>query len=119
MVPPLDFIPLAEETGLIVPIGRWVLRKACEYAMELRERFPMSTEFHMAVNLSARQLQRTEIVDEVADILAETGLEPHSLILEITESVMMQDMEPSTERLTALKELDQELHVLHHHALGD
>src|ERR1051325_9732755 len=111
MVPPLDFIPLAEETGLIVPIGRWVLRRACEYAMELRERFPMEADFHMAVNLSARQLQRTEIVDEVANILAETGLDPHSLILEITESVMMQDMELSIERLTALKELGVQLAI--------
>jgi diguanylate cyclase (GGDEF)-like protein/PAS domain S-box-containing protein len=105
MVPPLDFIPLAEETGLIVPIGRWVLRQACEYAVALKQRFPSDKMFHMAVNLSARQLQRPEIVDEVADILSDTGLDPGSLILEITESVMMQDMDLSIERLTALKEL--------------
>jgi diguanylate cyclase (GGDEF)-like protein/PAS domain S-box-containing protein len=105
MVPPLDFIPLAEETGLIVPIGRWVLRQACEYAVGLKQRFPSEEMFHMAVNLSARQLQRPEIVDEVAEILNETGLDPGSLILEITESVMMQDMDLSIERLTALKEL--------------
>jgi diguanylate cyclase (GGDEF)-like protein/PAS domain S-box-containing protein len=105
MVPPLDFIPLAEETGLIVEIGRWVLEEACTYAKDLQERFPMDPPFHMAVNLSARQLQRPEIVDEVRDILTETGLDPTSLILEITESVMMSNMELSIERLGELKAL--------------
>src|SRR6185503_956181 len=84
IVQPLEFIPLAEETGLIVPIGRWVLREACRYAVELQGEFPMEPAFHMAVNLSARQLARPEIVDEVRDILAETGLPAPTLILEIT-----------------------------------
>jgi diguanylate cyclase (GGDEF)-like protein/PAS domain S-box-containing protein len=105
MVPPLDFIPLAEETGLIVAIGQWVLQEACMYARDLQTRFPSDPPFHMAVNLSARQLQRPEIVDEVRDILEETGLEPSSLILEITESVMMSNMELSIERLGELKAL--------------
>jgi diguanylate cyclase (GGDEF)-like protein/PAS domain S-box-containing protein len=105
MVPPLDFIPLAEETGLIVEIGRWVLQEACTYAKDLQQRFPSTPPFHMAVNLSARQLQRPEIVDEVRDILAETSLDPTSLILEITESVMMSNMELSIERLGELKAL--------------
>ncbi len=111
LVPPLDFIPLAEETGLIVTIGRWVLREACRNAVRLHERFPTLLDFHMAVNLSARQLSRPEIVDEVRDILAETGLEPSLLILEITESVMMQDMEMSIARLTELKSLGVRLAV--------
>jgi diguanylate cyclase (GGDEF)-like protein/PAS domain S-box-containing protein len=111
LIPPLDFIPLAEETGLIVPIGRWVLQEAALYAVELQERYPMDPPFHMAVNLSARQIARPELVDEVRDILAETQLEPHSLILEITESVMMQDMELSIERLGALKQLGVQLAV--------
>jgi EAL domain-containing protein (putative c-di-GMP-specific phosphodiesterase class I) len=105
IVQPLEFIPLAEETGLIVPIGRWVLREACSYAVELQGEFPMEPAFHMAVNLSARQLARPEIVDEVRDILAETGLPAPTLILEITESMVMQDMELAIERLKQLKEL--------------
>ena len=105
IVQPLEFIPLAEETGLIVPIGRWVLREACRYAVELQGEFPMEPAFHMAVNLSARQLARPEIVDEVRDILAETGLPAPTLILEITESMVMQDMELAIERLKQLKEL--------------
>ncbi len=105
MVQPLEFIPLAEETGLIVPIGRWVLGEAARYAVELQERFPMDPPFHMAVNLSARQLARPEIVDEVRELLQETGLAPSTLVLEITESMVMQDMELAIERLNQLKQL--------------
>jgi diguanylate cyclase (GGDEF)-like protein/PAS domain S-box-containing protein len=105
VVAPLDFIPLAEETGLIVAIGKWVLREAAFRAKDLQERFPMDPPLHMAVNLSARQLQRPEIVDEVAGTLMETGVEPSTLEIEITESVMMQDMDLSIQRLTELKKL--------------
>ncbi len=111
LVPPLDFIPLAEETGLIIAIGRWVLREACTKAVELQNQFPSDPKFHMAVNLSARQLQRPEIVEEVRSILEETGLDADSLVLEITESVMMADMELSIARLTELKDLGVKLAV--------
>ena len=111
LVAPLDFIPLAEETGLIVPIGRWVLREACMQARRLQERFELSPASHMAVNLSARQLQRPEIVGEIAQTLQEAELHPHSLVLEITESVMMQDMDLSIQRLAELKELGVRLAV--------
>jgi EAL domain-containing protein (putative c-di-GMP-specific phosphodiesterase class I) len=111
MVPPLDFIPLAEETGLIVPIGRWVLLEACRYASDLQRRYPTEPALHMAVNLSARQVARPEIVDDVRAILEETGLDPSTLILEITESVMMQDMEMSIARLSELKTLGVQLAI--------
>ena len=111
MVPPLDFIPLAEETGLIVQIGRWVLKEACHQAKALQERFPGTPPLSMAVNLSARQLQRAEIVGEIAEILMQTQLDPSSLVIEITESVMMQDMELSIQRLAELKELGIKLAV--------
>jgi diguanylate cyclase (GGDEF)-like protein/PAS domain S-box-containing protein len=110
LVPPLDFIPLAEETGLIVPIGRWVLQEACRFAQAMNEGRG-GNPFHMAVNLSARQLARPEIVDEVGEILEDTGVDPRALVLEITESVMMQDMDMSIERLTALKELGVQLAI--------
>ncbi|HYF12427.1 MAG TPA: EAL domain-containing protein [Actinomycetota bacterium] len=111
MVPPLDFIPLAEETGLIVPIGKWVLREAAIRAKDLQDRYPADPPLSMAVNLSVRQLQRPEIVSEVAEILMETGLAAFDLVLEITESVMMQDMELSIQRLAELKELGVRLAV--------
>jgi diguanylate cyclase (GGDEF)-like protein/PAS domain S-box-containing protein len=103
LVRPLDFVPLAEETGLIVPIEKWVMREACKQARTLQELYPKDPPLHMAVNLSARQLQRPEIVSDVADILHETGLDPSSLVIEITESVMMRDMELSIQRLGELK----------------
>jgi diguanylate cyclase (GGDEF)-like protein/PAS domain S-box-containing protein len=111
LVPPLDFIPLAEETGLIVPIGRWVLREACTYAAGLYERFPSEHPLHMAVNLSAKQLARADIVDDIRAIVQETGIDPSSLILEITESVMMADMELSIARLTELKALGVQIAI--------
>jgi diguanylate cyclase (GGDEF)-like protein len=111
LVPPLDFIPLAEETGLIVQIGRWVLREACAYAAGLHERFPSDDPLHMAVNLSAKQLARADIVDDIRTIMQETGIDPSSLILEITESVMMADMDLSIARLTELKALGVQIAI--------
>jgi diguanylate cyclase (GGDEF)-like protein len=111
MVQPLEFIPLAEETGLIVAIGRWVLREACTFAVQLQRRFPTEPPLHVAVNLSARQIARPEMVDEVRDIVTETGLDPATLILEITESMVMQDMELAIERLRQLKELGVRLAI--------
>jgi diguanylate cyclase (GGDEF)-like protein/PAS domain S-box-containing protein len=111
MVPPLEFIPLAEETGLIGAIGQWVLEEACARAVQLHERFPMREPLHMAVNLSARQLQRPEIAQDVAAVLQKTGLDAEHLILEITESVMMADVALSLERLRELKDLGVKLAV--------
>jgi len=111
LVPPLEFIPLAEETGLIIPIGSWVIEEACRQAVLLHDRMPLESPLHMAVNLSARQLQRQEIVGEIGAILTETGLDPGMLILEITESVMMKDVKLSVQRLTELKALGVKLAV--------
>jgi len=111
VVPPLEFIPLAEETGLIIPIGSWVIEEACRQAVLLHDRMPLESPLHMAVNLSARQLQREEIVGEIGAILTETGLDPGMLILEITESVMMKDVKLSVQRLTELKALGVNLAV--------
>jgi len=105
LVLPLEFIPLAEETGLIIPIGRWVLGEACRQGVWLRDQSPPGRPFSVAVNLSARQLQHAELVAEVREALEESGLEPSSLTLEITETAMMHDMELSISRLRDLKEL--------------
>jgi diguanylate cyclase (GGDEF)-like protein len=105
LIPPLSFIPLAEETGLIVPIGRWVLQEACREAVLLHERFPRTPPLTVSVNLSVKQLQSETIVADVAQALESSGLPPASLVLEITESVTMVDTELAVARLEDLKAL--------------
>jgi len=104
-IPPLQFIPLAEETGLIIPIGRWVLNAACREGVKLQKGFPREKPLQISVNLSVRQLQSDTIVADVREALETSGLPASSLVLEITESVMMADTELAVARLYALKEL--------------
>ena len=98
---PLEFIPLAEECGLIVPIGRWVLREACLHAAAMSRESQRPLE--MAVNVSARQLQHPDFVGHVDEALEASGLPPNRLVLEITESVLI-DTGDVEERLGELKE---------------
>jgi diguanylate cyclase len=104
-VPPATFIPVAEDSGLIIPLGRWVLEQACADAVGFKQADPHAPQRILSVNISARQLQRVEIVDEVRNALLSSGLDPSSLSLEITESLMIDDVELAIERLTALREL--------------
>jgi diguanylate cyclase (GGDEF)-like protein/PAS domain S-box-containing protein len=104
-VPPLDFIPLAEESGLIAQIGRRVLHAACRDGVLLNAAVAPPETIRVGVNLSVRQLQRPELITEVYDALQSSGLPPELLVLELTESVMMRDVDLSTRRLGELKEL--------------
>ena len=100
-LPPMKFIPLAEETGLIIPIGRWVLRTACEQNMDWqRQGFVAIT---MAVNLSPRQFLDERLLHDLDDVLHETGMPPHLLQLEITESMVMQNVERGIRVLDATR----------------
>jgi diguanylate cyclase (GGDEF)-like protein/PAS domain S-box-containing protein len=110
-IQPLQFIPLAEETGLIVPLGRWVLREACRRGRLIQEQYPSDPPIGMAVNLSVRQLQHPGLVDQVVDALTESGLEPGSLTLEITESVLMNDAASTIVKLGELKRVGVRLAV--------
>jgi diguanylate cyclase (GGDEF)-like protein/PAS domain S-box-containing protein len=109
-VPPLAFIPLAEQSGEIVPIGRWVLEQACEQAARWTEAFPGRT-FSMNVNVSGRQLVEPSFVDEVASILDRTGLVPQVLTLEITETIFVTAAEAVISRLEELKALGIKLAI--------
>ena len=105
MVSPAKFIPVAEETGLIRQIGGWVLREACLQAKEWQAHLPPDTPPVVSVNLSAVQLKHPSFVQEVARVIEETGVDPGSLILEITESMLMEDAERGVETLRGLKNL--------------
>ena len=104
-ISPAQFIPLAEETGLIVPIGRWVILESCRQGAVLHQRFPRDPALTMSVNLSVKQLQSETIVDDVREALRLTGIAPATLVLEITETVMMADPDTASARLNELKEL--------------
>jgi diguanylate cyclase (GGDEF)-like protein/PAS domain S-box-containing protein len=102
LIAPLDFIPLAEETGLIVPLGRWVLIEACAYGKVL---YDERNDIRMAVNVSARQLQHPDFVDHVQEALDESGFPPHCLILELTETVLLASGDRIDQQLGVLKEM--------------
>jgi diguanylate cyclase (GGDEF)-like protein/PAS domain S-box-containing protein len=103
-IAPDDFIPFAEETGLIVAIGRWVLFEGCRQARILRDRSGAGVAPGMGINLSVKQLFHPDIVRDVAGALAAAGLDPAALTLEITESVVMNDTDTAVRRLNELRE---------------
>lgn len=111
IVAPLDFIPLVESTGMIVPLGRRILTDACKWAAHMQCECPHDPPLSIAVNVSAFQLQRPEFIDEVREVLQETEIPPSSLILELTESVMMRDMDLSTMHMNALRALGVRLAI--------
>jgi len=105
LLQPDAFIGLTEETGLIVPIGQWVLSEACRQARVWQLEFPSDPPLVMSVNLSAKQFQHPQLVDEITLALTESGLEASCLKLEITESVVMQDAPATLAKLKELKDL--------------
>ncbi len=105
LLSPAEFIPPAEDTGLIIPLGRCVLSEACLQAAAWQRRRGDQRPLRISVNVSAKQLQYPGWADEVAATLAETGLEPSHLVLEITESVLMEDAEASSATLEELRRL--------------
>ena len=102
VVQPVDFVPLLEETGLIVDVGRWVLEQACRQGAQWRQAGHL---VGMAVNVSARQLETDQFISDVRAALSHSGLEAQALTLEITETALMRDPEETARRLRAIKEL--------------
>lgn len=110
LLQPAQFVPVAEETGVIVAIGHWVLVEACRQARAWAQAFPEDPP-EVAINVSARQLAHPEIVDDVRKAISATSIDPSTLCLEITESVLMKDAEVSVRTLRALKSLGVRLAV--------
>ncbi|MFL5446607.1 MAG: EAL domain-containing protein [Myxococcales bacterium] len=104
-IPPSDFIPMAEETGLILPIGNWVLRESCKQVKAWAGRCEGGPTPTVSVNLSARQLLHAELVDQVRAAISDAGIVPGQLRLEVTESVIMENAGPASLLLTQLKAL--------------
>lgn len=111
LVPPMDFISVAEESGLIVEIGRHVLEQACYQARRWNLRYQRRRSLEVSVNVSARQLQDPELIHDVVAALQSSDLDPQHLTLEITESVVMEDVEASIDRLKELKALGVKLAI--------
>lgn len=111
LVPPSEFIPLAEESGLIVPLGKWVLKESCRQAREWQERYPSRPPLILSVNLSGKQLQHPDMVRTVEQILRETGLEARCLGLDITETVLIETAEGSGSVLERLKGMGVRLNI--------
>ncbi|MFN8523789.1 MAG: EAL domain-containing protein [Chloroflexota bacterium] len=111
LMSPKDFIPVAEENGLIIPLGQRVLEVASQHVADWRSRFPAAANLSLNVNLSARQLSHRPLVAEVGSVLRSSGLEPSALKLEITESAMMSDAESTISLLRDLRQLGVQLAV--------
>jgi diguanylate cyclase (GGDEF)-like protein len=105
LVGPIQFIPLCEQTGMIVALGSWVLREACTHGARWQSHGPEHDSISLSVNISPRQLLEPGFVDELASIVADTGIDARSLILEITENVFIEDVTDVTERLEAIRAL--------------
>jgi len=111
LISPAEFIGVAEETGQIVPLGRWVLKEAIRQAKAWQAADPSRGAFTLSVNVSARQLQDPDLVGQLTGMLYETGFSPANLVLEITESVLMQDMPGTVATLRELKDLGLRLAI--------
>ncbi len=110
-ISPIDFIPVAEETGMIIQIGEYVLREACRQMNLWQKGFPVDPPLYVTVNLSSKQFSQTSLLSKVAMILQETGVIPHSVKLEITESVVMENIDTATDMLQQLRDLGVQLAI--------
>ncbi len=106
LVMPGEFIAIAEETGLIVPMGNWILREACEQIVKLQQHFPELPHLQISVNISSRQLHDQCLMETLDQILADTQIDPRNLKLEITESLLMDNLALATEVLVEFRRRD-------------
>ncbi len=111
LISPGEFIAIAEDTGLIIPIGEWILQQACQQLRTWQTKFPLAASLHISVNLSSKQIKQFDFVDKLARILATTGLNGSSLRLELTETMLMDRGEKTIELLTQIKQQQVQLSI--------
>lgn len=111
MVFPGEFIPVAEETSLIVPIGRWVLKEACRQLKVWQEQFPLMNHLTMSVNLSGKQFSQPDLIEQISQVFQETSLESRFLKVELTESMIMENAESAITMLNKLRSLNIQVQI--------
>lgn len=111
IISPAKFVPIAEETGLIIPLGQWVLREACRQLKQWQDEFASEPPLTISVNLSSRQFSQPSLINQIRQILIDTGVDAHCLKLEITESAIMENTESAMDMLLQLKAMGIQLSV--------
>ena len=111
LIYPMEFIPLAEEQGLIYQIGAWILHEACRELKLLQVRYPAQPPLNMSINISGRQFSQQDLIGILSGFLTETGVDPHTLILEITESMIMENVEAAVETMKRLRNMGIQIHI--------
>jgi diguanylate cyclase (GGDEF)-like protein len=111
IVPPIEFIPVAEETGLIIPLTIWIMRTACYQAVEWNKYAPEDKPLIMSINLSGKHFSQSDLVSQVRQIIDETGIDPHTIKLELTESAVMDNAETAIGMLKELRSLGVKLSI--------
>lgn len=104
LMPPSNFIPLAEETGMIVPIGKWALETACAQ-LKVWEQHPQTSKIQLAVNVSARQFHQPDFVEKITELIERTAIRPDRLKLELTESLVLNDIEDTIQKMNTLRKI--------------
>jgi diguanylate cyclase (GGDEF)-like protein/PAS domain S-box-containing protein len=108
---PLEFIPVAEENGQIIAMGEWILRESCREMRMLQKRHPSQPPLTMSVNISGKQFMQQELPDRVGEILEETGLDPRTLVFEITESMIMENVDVAVATMKRLRDMGIRIHI--------
>lgn len=111
LILPMDFIPMAEEAGLILSIGEWILREACCQLVAWQEKFPHSPPLKMSLNISGKQFSNPVLFEQIAGVVNETGADPASLVIEITESIIMENAELALSTMKKLRDIGIQIFI--------